>query len=260
MNFCSHLKRAALPRRIALIASLMMPLLGAAQASAQQATVLDGVYSAQQATRGKDAYYNYCEECHMPDLEGGALEPPLIADPFLNAWREDYLWSLYDFTATRMPKSKEFHPGSLQQQEYLDILAYILQRNDFPAGAKELTEPDLHKVLLVGPKGPQPLPPNASMRTVGCLKAADGGYRLERSAAPSRVHTADETDQTELGRSATQALGKAVFALNNLDTLGKPLAKLAGRKVQVKGVLNDLGQPNARIFALSLEDVGSCAP
>jgi mono/diheme cytochrome c family protein len=251
-------------RHIALLASFALPLVGANEAGAQTATVLDGVYNAQQAGRGKRAYERYCEECHQGDLQGGALEPPLVTVLFLDAWREDYLWSLYDFISTRMPKASEGHagkPGSLKPAEYLDILTYILQQNEFTTGSKALTEDDLHKVLLVSHEGPMPLPPNATVRAVGCLKSADGGYRLEQAASPSRVRTGDETDDVELGRSATQELGDVTLALNNLDVLvtKKPLADLTDRKVQAKGVLNSLGQADARLFVLSLEDLGACA-
>jgi mono/diheme cytochrome c family protein len=253
-------------RNIAWLVGLTLSLIGADMASAQTATVLDGVYNTQQATRGKRSYERYCEECHQGDLQGGALEPPLVTVLFLDAWREDYLWSLYDFISTRMPKASEGHkgtPGSLKPQEYLDILVYILQQNEFPTGAKPLTEEDLHKVLLVSHEGPLPLPPNATVRAVGCLSAAaEGAYRLEHAAAPSRVRTGDETDAVELGRSATQELGEVSLALNNLDVLvtTKPLHELANRKVQAKGVLNALGQADARLFVLSLEDLGACAP
>ncbi|MDR2213653.1 MAG: cytochrome c [Pseudomonadales bacterium] len=245
-----------------LLAACGLFLFNAQESRAQSATVLDGIYNTQQATRGKRAYARYCEECHLSDLEGGALEPPLVSVLFLDAWREDYLWSLYDFIATRMPKSDDYRPGSLKPQEYLDILTYILQRNDFPAGRDALSEDALHQVLLVSHDGPMPLPPNATVRAVGCLQPDGGGYRLEQAASPSRVRTSDETDEVELGRSATQELGDVTLALNNLDVLttSKPLADLTGRKVQAKGVLNSLGEPNARLFVLSLEDLGSCNP
>jgi mono/diheme cytochrome c family protein len=252
-------------RHGAVLAAFVLPLMGANEVGAQAATVLDGVYNAQQAGRGKRAYERYCEECHQRDLQGGALEPPLVSVLFLDAWREDYLWSLYDFIATRMPKASEGQPGkpgSLKPQEYLDILTYILQQNDFATGAKALTEDDLHQVLLVSHEGPLPLPPNATVRAVGCLQSTVGGYRLEQAASPSRVRSGDETDDVELGRSATQEFGELSLALNNLDVLvtKKPLAELADHKVQAKGVLNSLGQADARLFVLSLEDLGACAP
>jgi mono/diheme cytochrome c family protein len=252
-------------RHTAALAALALPVLGSSAASAQTTTVLDGVYNTQQATRGKRSYERYCEECHQPDLQGGALEPPLVTVLFLDAWREDYLGSLYDFISTRMPKASEGHagkPGSLKPQEYLDILTYILQQNEFATGSKALTEDDLHKVLLVSHEGPMPLPPNATVRAVGCLSAKGDGYRLEHSVSPSRVRTGDETDEVEVGRSAKQELGDLSLTLNNLDVLvtSKPLKELTNRKVQAKGVLNNLGKPDARLFVLSLEDLGACTP
>ena len=224
---------------------------------AQQATVLDGVYNQAQASRGRTAYNRYCRECHLNDLEGGALEPPLVSVLFLDAWREDYLLSLYEFISTRMPKGKNYTPGSLSASQYLDILAYILARNDFPTGNTQLTEAGLGSILLVGPEGPQPLPPNAMVRVVGCFRSAAEDHRLEQAAAPARVRTGDETDAVELARSAIAPLGKGQFQLNNLEVLETAAALPAylDRKVQVKGVMNGSGE-QARIFVLSLELTG----
>jgi mono/diheme cytochrome c family protein len=228
-------------------------------AAAASPTVLDGVFTQQQADRGKREYDKYCKECHLSDLQGAALEPPLVTSWFIDAWREDYLWSLYDFIHTRMPKSKKYRPGTLKPQETLDIVAYVLAFNEFPTGSAPLTEADLTRVLLVDHDGPKALPSNAMVRTVGCLAASDG-YFLMQAAQPARVRTGDETDAVEIERSASQALGGASLALNNLDVVltADKLSSLTGRKVQAKGVLNALGQADARLFVLSMEDLGAC--
>jgi mono/diheme cytochrome c family protein len=240
---------------------LLLSALPGSAAQAQIATVLDGVYTTVQAGRGRTAYNRYCRECHLNDLEGGALEPPLVSELFLDAWREDYLLSLYDFISTRMPKGKNYTPGSLKPAQYLDIVTYILSRNDFPAGTGELTPEGLGSIFLVGPEGPQPLPPNAMVRAVGCFTGETGSFSLVQSTMPARVRTGDETSDEEVARSATARLGNAQFRLNNLEVIStaEVLPSYIDRKVQVKGVLNGNGD-DARIFVLSLADTGKpCA-
>jgi len=223
-------------------------------------TVLDGVYTQAQMNRGRVAYERHCRSCHASDLHGGGVEPPLIASLFLDAWREDYLDSLYDYTATRMPRGRNAKPGSLKPGEYLDIVAYILARNGFPAGTIELKPEDLQEVLLVGLQGPAPLPASAMVRTAGCLQQQQGAWRLEQAGAPVRVREGDVTDERELAFSAAAMPGGAAYRLNNLDVL-KPLPELenlSGQRVQVKGVLNGSAD-TARIFVLSLENLSqSC--
>ena len=52
--------------------------------------------------------------------------------------------------STTMP---EGNPGSLSSREYVDILAFLLRLNDYPAGEEELP-PDsslLENVRILGP-------------------------------------------------------------------------------------------------------------
>lgn len=241
-----------------LAASLLLAHADLNAAEAGERSVLDSVYTSAQASRGRTAYRRYCEECHLANLQGGALEPPLVSPVFIDAWREDYLESLYEFISTRMPKDSDYEPGSLKEKEYVDIVAYILQRNDFPAGTQELLRTDMQNVRLIDHSGPKPLPPNAMVRAVGCLRQADEGFVLDSATAPARVRTGDETDAVEVAKSAAMALGAARFKLNNLDVLFADAAEvnaLAGAKVQAKGVLNG-EDDSARIFVLSLESTG----
>jgi mono/diheme cytochrome c family protein len=251
-------------RRLSIFSSglfLLLAVTAIPPVAAQPPTVLDGVYTTAQANRGRTAYNRYCRDCHLSDLEGGALEPPLVSDLFLDAWREDYLLSLYDFISTRMPKGKKFMPGSLQTGQYQDIVAYILSRNEFPSGNTELDPTGLASILLVGPQGPMPLPPNAMVRAVGCFRTEDGAWRLVQSTLPARVRTGDETSAAEIAQSATMALGESEFQLNNLEVIQQPdeLPAYSGKKVQVKGVLNGSAE-TARIFVLSLADTGLGCP
>ncbi len=242
----------------------MMPIVGSAQNTQQVAenvrTVLDGVFTEEQAERGHVAYEDYCSgRCHGSDLNGGN-PPPLHTTMFLDVWREDYLATLYEFISTRMPKGDRIGEGELPEQDYLDILAYILAFNKFPQGPRELTLDDINTTLLVGLDGPEPLPSSAMVRVVGCFEGNVDGWRLTQSSLPARVRVIDETDAAELEKSTNTAFGKLGFKLNNLDQdfEDEELVNRLSQKVQVKGVMNGQGE-TARIYVLSFETVGeSC--
>jgi S-disulfanyl-L-cysteine oxidoreductase SoxD len=230
---------------------------GASAEEAPDQSVLDGVFSQAQVGRGRNAYRRYCADCHLANLQGDGIEPPLTGSLFIDAWREDYIASLYDFIQTRMPKGRENEPGSLKEKEYLDILAYVLSENEFPTGTKELTMEDLGKVVLTGHDGPAPLPPTALGRVVGCFKTDGTAFSLTNATGPSRVREADETNEAEVEKSATALLGTSSYTLNNLEFVipKDSSGAFAGKKVQAKGVINLESSP-PRIHVLLLTDTG----
>jgi mono/diheme cytochrome c family protein len=101
-------------------------------------TTADGVYTGEQAERGKDSYKAACAGCHALDYyQGPAMKP----------WHGAPLFDLYDVVATTMPQN---NPGSLKRREYLDLLAYILSLNDMPAGGEELpAAPEALKKIVI---------------------------------------------------------------------------------------------------------------
>ncbi|MEP7308856.1 MAG: c-type cytochrome [Acidobacteriota bacterium] len=98
-------------------------------------TVWDGVYSAEQADRGKALYTQSCAGCHSADLRGDGTAPSLVEGDFAFQWADTSLGELYERIRTLMPSTR---PNSLPPRSYLDIVAYILQANQFPAGPIEL--------------------------------------------------------------------------------------------------------------------------
>lgn len=233
-----------------------------AAAAAQTSTLLDGVFSKAQVQRGKTAYLRSCQGCHSSNLQGEGIEPPLIGDLFIDAWREDKLFSLYDYVATRMPKEgRKTSPGSLTEQQYLDIVAYILDRNGFPAGTPELKSEQLSTVQFVGLDGPQPLPQSAMVRFVGCLVADGDKLQLTDATEPFRVRVSDETDEHEVAQSRAVVLGNTAVALTNVKQLDPAVdtGELAGQKVQAKGVLN-LASGGYSLHVLSLVTTGAECP
>lgn len=90
-------------------------------------TTLSGVYTAEQATRGKDVYAGMCQSCHTAASHTGQV--------FVNNWNGKSLAELWVYITENMPKSE---PGSLSNREYVLVLAYMLRVNGMPAGRDEL--------------------------------------------------------------------------------------------------------------------------
>jgi mono/diheme cytochrome c family protein len=203
-----------------------------AQQPAAQATVLDGIFTAPQAARGEVVFNAQCGSCHDgPDVDG----PPLTGTPFVDRWREDKLAGLFEFIKTDMPQRA---PGSLSDAEYLDILAYLLGENHFPAGQRELTLDAVNSTLLVGPNGPQPLPSGAIVGVVGCLtQNASREWVLARAVAATRVRIGDAITGAEATAAAATAIGTQTFTLQNVGADGIALPG-EGHKVLLKGALS----------------------
>ena len=112
---------------------LTVALAAAAQTSR---SVWDGVYTQEQANRGKTAYAEQCAICHGAELGGGDETPALTGDKFLANWRNHSVDELFESVRVSMPADR---PGTLSPQQNSDILAYILAANKFPAGGGELS-------------------------------------------------------------------------------------------------------------------------
>jgi mono/diheme cytochrome c family protein len=109
------------------------------QAQAPARTVWSGVFSADQAAQGKTLFENKCATCHGADLNGGEMAPPLTGGMFLSNWNGQSLGDLFTRVHTTMPQND---PGSLNNAEVAQVLAYILSFNQFPAGSAALPSDD----------------------------------------------------------------------------------------------------------------------
>jgi mono/diheme cytochrome c family protein len=98
-------------------------------------TVLDGVYTAEQADRGKAFYVQSCAGCHAADLRGNGTAPSLVEGDFAFQWADASVGELFEQIRKLMPSDR---PNSLPPQRYADIVAYILQSNQFPPGPADL--------------------------------------------------------------------------------------------------------------------------
>jgi mono/diheme cytochrome c family protein len=103
----------------------------AAVAPAAGMSTNDGIYSAAQADRGQKLFEARCTTCHDAARFTGA--------EFTKAWVGQPMHELFDLVKATMP---EDNPGSLQPQQYADVLSYFLKLNKFPAGENELKGTD----------------------------------------------------------------------------------------------------------------------
>ena len=101
----------------------------------QTRSVWDGAYSEGQAKRGGELYGQECGSCHGQTLGGGEAAPSLVGRDFIQAWAGMTVADLFERIRVSMPQDS---PGRLSRQQYADIVARILNANEFPAGQNEL--------------------------------------------------------------------------------------------------------------------------
>lgn len=105
---------------------------------APRKTVWDGVYTADQATRGQALYKTHCGYCHRDDLIGGGSEagaPALKGPIFTIRWRDQPIADMFVTIGTTMPQNK---PDTLTPQVVIDIVSFLLKSNNMPPGNAEL--------------------------------------------------------------------------------------------------------------------------
>src|SRR6266571_2302214 len=86
----------------------------------------DGVFTADQAARGRDVQAGMCRSCHTG---------PTPTPTFKTNWVGRPLSDLFRYLSDEMPKNS---PGSLSPEEYTQVLAYLLQAVGLPVGKNEL--------------------------------------------------------------------------------------------------------------------------
>lgn len=112
-----------------LATCIVVPVIGTAQsppANGQRSTN-QGVYNREQWLRGRDVYAGLCASCHQAVTHVGPV--------FTRSWAGKKLSELFGFLRERMPKNE---PGSLSEQDYVDVMSYMLRMNGMPTGMDEL--------------------------------------------------------------------------------------------------------------------------
>jgi len=190
-------------------------------------SVADGVYTTAQADRGKSAFQEHCSACHGPDLSGG-IGPALVGERFTHSWEARSVESLFRNIVETMPATAV---ASATDEEKIDVVAYILQQNGFPAGAAELTrDEDKLATIQMSLTGSGSLRAGAVVRVVGCLaQRADHTWMLQRATDPEPSRIGGEA-----AAGTPAPLGTQEIRLLNL--FPDPSAH-SGHKMQANGLL-----------------------
>jgi S-disulfanyl-L-cysteine oxidoreductase SoxD len=138
-----------------LICAVLGSQVGAGIAAAgepSKASAGDAASAVQQIARGQREFRAHCAaNCHQSDLAGGNLAPPLAGDAFLAHWNGVTVDGLFIKVKETMPQTK---PQSLDDQAYIDIVAFLLDANGIPAGKQELrTNLDSLRSIVIGASG-----------------------------------------------------------------------------------------------------------
>ena len=83
-----------------------------------------GVYTEEQAEKGKEVFQTYCVNCHT-------ATNPVHGSTFQRVWTGQPLWPLYQYVSMSMPYGAG---GTLSDDKYRAVVSYILQLNGYPAG------------------------------------------------------------------------------------------------------------------------------
>ena len=93
-------------------------------------------FSADQAARGSELYQQNCAACHLANLTGSFEAPNLADTGFRSNWANRRVDEFVDMLQRTMPPQA---PGSLDQSQYLDISAFLLEANNISASATALS-------------------------------------------------------------------------------------------------------------------------
>ena len=113
-------------------------------------SIWDGVFSKAQAQRGEAVYQARCAVCHGQDLIADIESPSLTGPRFNFDWVGKTINDRFQRIRSTMPETS---PGSLDDQTNLDVVAFILQFNDYPAGEQELgVDVGVLKQIVIEPR------------------------------------------------------------------------------------------------------------
>lgn len=122
----------------------------AARGAAVQKTTNDGIYSKAQADGAKAQFDKICADCH-PFTVAAKKKPkdvPLGDEPFFENWDGRAVSQLATTIALTMPNDGS---TSVSDEEALNLVAYILQQNGYPAGTAPLDK-DSAAAVVARPK------------------------------------------------------------------------------------------------------------
>lgn len=115
-------------RILGLSAGLVV--LGGAYAVAQT-EIATGPFTAAESAAGRKAYMTHCASCHQANLSGKGDAYALAGRQFMAGWVNQTSQALYNKIHSSMPTGA---PGSLEDETYADLTAFILHANGAKPG------------------------------------------------------------------------------------------------------------------------------
>jgi alcohol dehydrogenase (cytochrome c) len=92
-------------------------------------------YTAAQAKLGQAVYVEQCASCHGSNLDDAVYAPPVKGAAFRQRWGAETVDGLFTYVSATMPPGR---PGSLSNEAYAQLLAYMIQENGTKPGTREL--------------------------------------------------------------------------------------------------------------------------
>jgi mono/diheme cytochrome c family protein len=107
----------------------------------------DGVFTKAQADRASAQFTKMCADCHAFTVAGRKKPGDIVLGGplFLKAWNGRTLDEMVTTIVMTMPSDGS---GEVTEPEGLDLVAYILQQNGYPAGSAPLTKATAAGVVL----------------------------------------------------------------------------------------------------------------
>ncbi|RAR57814.1 ABC-type amino acid transport substrate-binding protein [Paraburkholderia unamae] len=135
----AYLDGANLPHAHSAIRSARAPRESTAGAIIKVAATAGGAAPAfdhDQVVHGEHLYADSCAKCHGEKLEG--ITAPALSGPAFAPAANSHLTigGIYQYMSTNMPADR---PGKMSDQEYADLMAFLLYTNGYDAGNAKLT-------------------------------------------------------------------------------------------------------------------------
>ncbi len=109
--------------------------------------------AADQVERGQTVFRENCATCHGRDLGGESQFPALVGSAFEDRWAGKTLGELYTYVHDNMPLGQA---GSLSDEQYADVVAYVLAQNGLATGDQPFAPDegaDVMEIVLAFPEG-----------------------------------------------------------------------------------------------------------
>ncbi len=130
-----------MPTLLILLSAVVLAFGAAAtdRRAGDERSTADGVYTRRQADAGRDVWALACQSCHAPTQHSGAT--------FKANWYGRSLGELLVYLRREMPKNE---PGTLSDEEYITLIAYLMRVNRMPPGQAPLAADSvsLHRIRI----------------------------------------------------------------------------------------------------------------